>query len=369
LPTPDRHSQRGQVLALFALSLTALILGTAVVVDGGFAFAQRRGTQNAADFAAMAGTRIVGMAKIGKAGGTAAANVRAAITETLESNDAELVSAQYVDLDGSGVGDVFTLGSIPGDAFGVVVEARSDWQPFLLGVIGVTDWAASARATARTAGERAGGGLLPIGVKDTAFRNLATCPVEAVADCANNLSPGSNRLTADRHNTPGGFGWLTFGTSGGPASGKKCVNPQSLGMEPSDCGQGMPDLQRQIDQVDVFGCCDPVGDPDSSDLISSFTGNGRIDLSAYIGPPSVPVWVPIHNSADGGGANGEYRIVGFGAIVLTGADEQHARWLEGAAVRGACPDHLKFEDPDIPYCKGPGGSFTFGANGAVQLVN
>jgi uncharacterized membrane protein len=52
--------QRGQILPLFALALTALVLGAAVVVDGGYAFAQRRATQNAADFAAMAGTRIVG---------------------------------------------------------------------------------------------------------------------------------------------------------------------------------------------------------------------------------------------------------------------------------------------------------------------
>ena len=144
-----KSSERGQVLVLFALSLSALVLAAAVVVDGGYAFAQRRETQNAADFAAMAGTRIVGMAKVGEAEGTAA-NVKAAIAETLAANDAQLAGAQYVDAKGVALGDVASTSLIPTNAFGVVVDARSDWRPFLLGVIGVTDWAASARATAMT---------------------------------------------------------------------------------------------------------------------------------------------------------------------------------------------------------------------------
>ena len=72
----DRSSQRGQALALFALALTAMVLGVAVVVDGGYAFAQRREAQNAADFAAMAGTRIVGQKLTGHPPGAGtAANV------------------------------------------------------------------------------------------------------------------------------------------------------------------------------------------------------------------------------------------------------------------------------------------------------
>ena len=54
-----------------------------------------------------------------------------------------------------------SAGSIPNDAFGVVVEARTDWQPFLLGVIGVVDWSADASATAFTPGESIGGGIMP----------------------------------------------------------------------------------------------------------------------------------------------------------------------------------------------------------------
>ena len=94
----DRSSQHGQAIALFALALSALVLGVAVVVDGGYAFAQRREAQNAADFAAMAGTRIVGQKLTNNPPGAGTANnVRNAIQSVLAANDAQLVSAQYVD--------------------------------------------------------------------------------------------------------------------------------------------------------------------------------------------------------------------------------------------------------------------------------
>src|SRR5687767_9103472 len=156
--------QRGQVLPLFALALMALVLGAAVVVDGGYAYAQRRATQNAADFAAMAGTRIVGQKLTGRpAGSGTAANVQAAIQSVLDAHESDLVTAQYVDEAGVALGNVVGATSIPDGAFGVVVDARSNWRPFLLGVIGIVDWEASAQATALTPGKSLGGGVLPIG--------------------------------------------------------------------------------------------------------------------------------------------------------------------------------------------------------------
>ncbi len=134
----SHRRQHGQALALFALALTAIVLGVAVVVDGGYAYAQRRVAQNAADFAAMAGTRIVGVSLTGRpAGSGSAANVVSAVNSTLAANDATLVSARYVDNTGADLGNVVGAGAIPAGAFGVVVNARTDWKPFLLGVIGI----------------------------------------------------------------------------------------------------------------------------------------------------------------------------------------------------------------------------------------
>ena len=51
--------QRGQVFALFALSLTVVLGAGALAFDGGLMILERRDQQNAADAAAMAGARYV----------------------------------------------------------------------------------------------------------------------------------------------------------------------------------------------------------------------------------------------------------------------------------------------------------------------
>src|SRR3954469_1136051 len=81
-----RGTQRGQMIALFALASTAAILMVGLVVDGGFALAQRRGSQNASDFAALAGARVVAQ-WVGQdfTDGTDA-NVNAAITNSIAAN-------------------------------------------------------------------------------------------------------------------------------------------------------------------------------------------------------------------------------------------------------------------------------------------
>ena len=51
----QRADQRGQILVLFTLAVVAMIAMVGLVIDGGSAFAQRRGQQNVADLAALAG--------------------------------------------------------------------------------------------------------------------------------------------------------------------------------------------------------------------------------------------------------------------------------------------------------------------------
>ena len=124
------RSQRGQALALFTLALAAITLGAAVVVDGGYGFAQRRSAQNAADFAAMAGTRIVGISHTGTPVGTGtAANVENAVRAALTANDAALVSAQYVDEAGAVTGNVVGSTTIPSGSFGVEADCSRGAPP------------------------------------------------------------------------------------------------------------------------------------------------------------------------------------------------------------------------------------------------
>ncbi len=370
----SRKPQQGQAIALFTLALSALILASAVVVDGGFAFAERRQAQNAADFAAIAGTRIVGIAKTGQpAGAGTAANVRNAVTSTLSANDASLVSARYVDQAGQDLGDVTSATAIPQDAFGVVVEARTDWSPFLLGIIGAADWSASAPATAYTSGTSGDGGVMPVAVSDTAYESLTQCLVTELSDCIGDLTPGTN-INA------GSFGWLTFGRK--TSNKHQCPWENSLRMDdnPDDCEQNNGFLNRQIGPPSVtHGCCGPVGEDDSADRIGAYTGNTHGDFSYYIENELV-VWVPIYDDTvgpQGSGSGAYYDIIGFGPIVLTEQDgnsnsSAHVKWLKGKAVLTDCTgtdgeSAVDWSIEGASYCKGPAGNFTFGATGDVQL--
>jgi hypothetical protein len=344
----DPRSQRGQAAALFALTLSALVLGAAVAIDGGFAFSQRRLAQNAADFAAMAGTRIVGEALTERpAGAGTAANVEGAVKSALAANGAELVGAQYVDEHGVLIGDVVGASIIPTHAFGVVVSARTDWEPFLLGVLGVDEWVASASATAVTSGESAGG-VIPLGIRDEVWEDLAQCPLDDIQDCLDGL-------TESQLNISGGFGWLKFGIDDA-----QCNWPGSLGMDEGGCENDQNFLDFQLGPpANSFNCCDPVGS--GPDRIGSLTGNEWGNLDYYVENPIV-VWIPIWDYAGSSGSNSYYHIVGFGAIRLTGHSE-HAKWLQGAAidVTDLCAI------PGTNYCAKPG-KFSIGATGEVKLV-
>src|SRR4051812_4061284 len=62
-----RGGQSGQAIVIMALAMVALLLGAALVIDGGNAFAQQRRTQNGADAAALAGATVM----VQKVGGAA----------------------------------------------------------------------------------------------------------------------------------------------------------------------------------------------------------------------------------------------------------------------------------------------------------
>ena len=353
---PGVRSERGQLLPMFALALVALVLAAGVVVDGGYGYFQRRLTQNAADFAAMAATRIIGQKLTGRpAGAGTANNVKGAISKMLDANDAELVGARYVDEEGDLLANVMTASAIPERTFGVVIEARSSWRPFLLGVIDGGDWLVTASATAFTPGRSLGGGMIPIAIKDATYDGLVDCPLLDINECIH------DNLTSGHLNIPGGFGWLKFGVN----NGNKCDWGPSLGMTDGGCQSSKTFLDEEIGPPgDSHGCCTAVGLPGSSDRIGSLTGNEWGDIGFY-SANQIPVWVPIFDYAAGNGANGYYHIVGFGAIILTD-DNEHAKWLEGAGIADACAEGT--EIPGHDYCTAPGGAFTIDVTGEVLLV-
>ena len=312
-----RSGRRGQMLVLFSLVLSVVILGVGVVIDGGNALVQRRGSQNASDFAALAGARVIASFIDGDTNNGTDANVRAAITNAIATNGGEPLTfgapdgPRYIDGNGGLLGFVGT-GAIPSGAVGVQVASERTWSPYFLGIIGMDSWTATTTATAKGGYSLAGpppGSLFPVGIALSFFQTYPFCsgPVSAV--------PGDEcdpqQLTPGNLNVPGGFGWLKFGCDG---YGLGQEAPANAG----GCGNDRPFLDSEIGPPsNSYGCCTAVGQPGSPDQIGSLPGNKVSADCSYWIDNEITVTVPIWDYAGGTGQNAWYHIVGFAGFQIT----------------------------------------------------
>jgi hypothetical protein len=182
--TTDRRSPRGQMIVIVALGLTALVAMAGLVIDGGMAWSNRRQVQNAADAAALAGTRVLSLDlkwRAVNAGNPSPQpapfpNADAAVCDAINNAIAYNVNHQqtiaaidcyagsddawYVNFDRDELRHVGE--GIPTDAQGVKVSPNGDSDTFLMGVIGISTISIGADATAITGpGEPPLGNLMP----------------------------------------------------------------------------------------------------------------------------------------------------------------------------------------------------------------
>ena len=323
-PSLHDHGARGQILALFALSATVIVLAVGLVVDGGNALAQRRNSQNTSDFSALAGARIVAEWISGDTTNGTDANVAAAIRTSVTASGADPITFGapsgpiYIDSAGNSLGFVGTgaAGSTPpANTVGVRVSSSRSFRPYFLGIIGQNSWTASSSATARGgyAAGGPGGDVFPAGISLAFFQTYPFCTGEVGSspDCT------PQHLTPGNLNVPGGFGWLKFGAVG------KCAG-YGLGMSTtSGCDPSKPFLQVEIGPPpNSFGCCTAVnGGPSTNanpiDRIGSLPGNkASADCTYYI-DNKVTVTVPVWDNAGGTGDNAWYHIIGFAGFQIT----------------------------------------------------
>jgi Flp pilus assembly protein TadG len=116
---------RGQILVIFVLALVAIIAGVGLVIDGGFAFAQRRAEQNAADLGAFAGANAL------LNGGNATTAARATAKDNGYEHGKDGVSVT--------VGVTSTT---------VKVDITAPHANYFAGVVGQPTWDVSVTATA-----------------------------------------------------------------------------------------------------------------------------------------------------------------------------------------------------------------------------
>ena len=259
--------ERGQILALFAISATVIILLVGLVIDGGNALSQRRVSQNTSDFAALAGARIVAQWIGNDTTNGTDANVKAAINTTVAANGGDAIvygapnGPVYVDANGGVTGYVGAGApgaGPPANTVGVRVSSSKSFSTYFLGIIGWNTMNASSAATARGGFATGGpvGDVFPAGISLAFFQTYPFC----IGDVGTSVACQPQHLTPGNLNVPGGFGWLKFGAVG------KCAG-FGLGMSTtSGCDNSKPFLQSEIGPPPhSFGCCTAVNGGPSTD--------------------------------------------------------------------------------------------------------
>ncbi len=315
-----RDRETGQILVVFTIFLAVLILVTALVIDGGYVFLNRRDTQNASDIGALAGTKRLADYYVKGTGFTAQDSVYTAVSTRMTQNGCNAPdctwTARYV---ASRVGSTFTdLGPVqstdtapPGavsgtKALGVQVDLTKTPRTFLLGIIGQNSWTVQTTATA-IAGKATGapsGQLLPIA--------LVSPPT---------MTEGSVYAITSGANGPGNFGWLSWTGSNDPnALATSICTPNNPGFTlpvqyPGDPGKS--------NASDVRAC------------LQQWVDSGATVLIPIVLKTNDPANTP--GCSTGGNGNGfTYCIVGIAAFVITGFTQPAVDVISGRFV-GTAP--------------------------------
>lgn len=230
-----RGEQKGQAVVVLALSVTAILVATAMVIDGGNAMAQQRGTQNATDSAALAGAVVIAEKLSGDS--RTDSDVVNAMERVFDDNNppvddrltSTMLTSYYIDFHGNVVGTVGRGGGIPGEADGVRASGQRMFKTWIAAIGGQPSWTAGAQATALagalrsvcTAGEICGimpvTFSIPITTCDGSSRSLrlgVDWPLVSLDVALTDSSGTYESIVPLCKNGPGGVGWLDFECGG-----------------------------------------------------------------------------------------------------------------------------------------------------------
>ena len=203
-PIDARKRESAQVIALIALGLVGFLAMVGVVIDGGTLYLQRRTAQNAADAAALAGTRALQQATQ-----QSTATVGDTICTYLLANAfgvTPTATAYFVDTSGATNLGSISLSTdcsgsvtswIPTGASGVHVDVTvGPYNTYLVGIVGLQQLKAQAAATAQV-------GVLSIPRPD--LTPLAGCGPDMLVD-GRSATPFKNILNPDNSINPAHYG-------------------------------------------------------------------------------------------------------------------------------------------------------------------
>ncbi len=149
----SRRDPRGQILIVFLLAIVAIVAAVGLVIDGGFAFAQRRAEQNAADLAALAGAN--------------------ALLNGQDATAAALASSEENNFKDGQDGVTVTVTVAPTT---VQVNITAPHENYFAGVVGQASWDVSVTATALTGIPTRFMGVAPFILSQEAFDPITGLP-------------------------------------------------------------------------------------------------------------------------------------------------------------------------------------------------
>ena len=147
--------QHGQIIILFALAMLIILGMMALGVDGSYGLMQARRDQNAADFASIAGSKVLRDMCENRGAAPTDGQVWAAMNAVITENSADVQAGWTAKYYNSAHAPIVVPPSIqndgnpaPANACGVSVTLNSKWHTFLAGVIGSTQLTTGAVAAA-----------------------------------------------------------------------------------------------------------------------------------------------------------------------------------------------------------------------------
>jgi hypothetical protein len=301
-PSPRREGhvrsrERGQIIALFAIGLLAIIGMVGLIIEGGNIFGQQRIAQNATDSAANAGALVIaenltGVARTGD-------QVMAAVNAVADANGLQGTAAEYTDGFGEPIGVPVASGGIPPSARGVRVAGDRTTATTFGRVLGIDALTASADATA-VAGQASAECVLD---EDGCALLPVTFPVKvATCDGAGNLA-GGNWIGAPPPEHAGDNYWPLVDDADLPSATDPDGNPATMAIlslcrapDGSSGAFGWLDIADGMNLgAEIIGPLDTT--IDLPDWIQTQPGNPNsveAELETYI---HEPVLIPLHNGA------------------------------------------------------------------------
>lgn len=280
--------QQGQILAVFALSLVAIVAMTGLVIDGGFAFVQRRAEQNVADAAALAAAYAYGNNAGSTTAATAAAQAQAATNGYRDGTAGVVVSVTFDAAGGAGRH--------------ITVAITKPHQNYFAGIVGMPTWSVSTTATTLAGRPNAALGAMPIIFNQRAFAAHVMQPFTYAQ--AGDTGPNPIPQTSDT------FNWTMYCDN---------CNANTSTVNTLIAGGGQATVVSLDDKLDPLN---------SGAHTEDFTA-----LAANIGK-NVPV--PIVNDAG--------KMVGWAMFHLTASDGSSTKTISGWFVSPIDPSSMTIVD-------------------------